>query len=345
MSEPSDDHKVNLAPSPGQGGSRRPVMPETPFSILVVGDFSGRGVGAKAGSELDWNPVRVTPDNLPDLAGFTTELDLSLPEAPHDVSLTIDGLRAFHPDELARRLPHVTELLAERERVLAGQALSERFKPDSHPPGPPAETAEDSREDAGEEAPEPDTDRELPPGDLLDAILDQTSGVEPGPRGPDAELEAFVKEAVRPYTVSETKVDEGDRDIVDRAVAGALKAVLAGERFRRLEALWRSLVFLVSRIDAGGKTRVYIVDASRVELETELAGSAASLRQLLSEPGLGPAVPRWACIVGAYSFGRGEQDALTLARLGRLASEADVPWVSEAVPECVGSPSWESTLR
>jgi predicted component of type VI protein secretion system len=345
MSEPESPHTVNLSVDPHQGETRAAVTRETPFSILVLGDFSGRGLGCIARRSLDWKPIRVTPDNLPDLAGLTTRMSLSLPNGGGPTELRIDGLQAFHPDELSRRIPLLAELRAERKRVAAGEPLSDRFetlrKPQAELEGvedAPAKASSPSGS-SNEAAPADPTDLE----GLLDAIVDRDA---PGPsksaRSGKEEIRAFAKEVVRPHVVKDPDVRAGDLEWVDATTSHLLRTVLRQEPLMRLEGLWRSLVFLLSRVDTTGKVRVYIADVSKSELEADVTESGRRLARLLTAPDLGPTVPRWACVVGAYAFGTEERDTNLLSAIARRASQADIPWLSEASPNCVGSPDYLS---
>jgi hypothetical protein len=340
MSEPESPFSVNLSVDPRQGEPPASITRDTPFSILVLGDFSARGLGGIARRPLDWRPVRVTPDNLPDLAGFTTRLPLVVPHSGDSVELSVDSLHAFHPDELMRRIPLLVELREERRRVAGGEPLSDRGRSligleagseaVSQQPAQPAPSEEEVRSD--------------PPSleGLLDAIVGGESAPQPASRAARSEIRDFAKEVVRSHLLSEPDVRAGDLEVVDGAIAGLLRGVLRQRPFKDLESLWRGLVLLLSWVDTTQKVRVYVVDASKAELEAELGGSGARLRRLFANPDLGPAVPRWGLVVGAYGFGGGTSDLGALEAIGRVASSFDVPWLSEALPEFVGSPGYEA---
>ena len=353
MTEFRDDHKVNLTASVGQGETPLEPVQDTPFSILVIGDFGGRGAGARTKRVVDWRPVRVTPENVLDLAGFSSLLPIPLGDG--EIVLEIDGLEAFHPDQLMKRVPLLQELAEERKAVLSGKPLSDRFASPAPKPGGGADGGDPTTDRAGAdpgttpptssdepEAPRPDAGEAIPLDGLLDAVIDKGASADPGSGRVDAELEAFVREAVRPHLVSEPSVDQSDLERLDSMIHSTLRTLLRAPGFSRMEALWRSLVFLLSQVETSGKTRVYIADVTRDELDAEVAGDASSLLHLLGEPGLGPAVPRWGCVVGAYEFGAGKRDVATLAELGAIASAVELPWLTGAGPEVAGFSDWAS---
>jgi type VI secretion system protein ImpC len=121
--------------------------------------------------------------------------------------------------------------------------------------------------------------------------------------------------------------------------------ILRDQGFQALETLWRSVVFLLSRIQVGTKLRVYLMDVSKAELESDLLRADEPEDWSLTRPILAPLSEhdeaiQWAALVGAYDFGGRLDDTLVLQRVGLLAEAGDVPWISAGHSALLGCRSW-----
>ncbi len=157
------------------------------------------------------------------------------------------------------------------------------------------------------------------------------------------ELDDFVRAAVRPHLVRPDTDAPGRVARVDEAASSLMSSLLHDPAFQEVESLWRSLVFLLSRVDTYGKVRVYAVHLPREELDRDLTGPAghpgSRLHGLLARPDLGAPARRWSLAVGAYTFGAGPRDLELLARIAAVARATGIPWVSSfhAAPSGPGS--------
>jgi type VI secretion system protein ImpC len=157
----------------------------------------------------------------------------------------------------------------------------------------------------------------------------QTPTPEPG--SPE-EIRAFAREVVRPHLVKDDSDIKTKVAAVDEAISRVMSAFIHTSSFQRLEAIWRSVVFLLSRLDATGKVRVYLVHLPKGRLERDLAQGASSapehLRDLFRSPRLGVPGRRWSMVVGAYDLAFTAPDIDLLAEMAPLAREADVPLIT-----------------
>ena len=153
-----------------------------------------------------------------------------------------------------------------------------------------------------------------------------------------------MNEILEQHRVPAASGDRAERTAaLDRTASEAMRRIVGHPAFRRVEALWRGVVFLLSRVDAGNKVRVYIADVPRPALERDAGEDRdperSPLLRLLRQPELGPVADRWGLVVGAYRFG-GEEGGPRLARhVAAAARAAGVPWFSEADSGLVGCPS------
>jgi type VI secretion system protein ImpC len=328
-------------------GPSAEIDPETPFRIALFGDFGGRASRGlvRRGDELAALPtIPVDRDDL-DTAMAKLGVEVSLPlaeEGSGRIALRFEELDDFHPDRLLERVELFDALLRTR-RGLGNPATFATAAAEVR--GWAARTAEPEPLAPAHEATETGP---APSGaDLLDAILGGSATPKPaaGPGRPLSDIDALVREAVRPYVLPAEDPQQAELvAAVDEAIAGLLRAILHDPGFQTVEAAWRAVRFLVTRVETGPELKIHLVDVSKEELAADLA-STDDLRstgiykllvgQTVETLGAGP----WALLIGDYTFGEGRADAEMLGRLARIAARAGAPLISGASPRLVGSAS------
>src|SRR4051794_645376 len=94
----------NINLSAGEPGDLR-VRPDTPFRILLVGDFRGRARTAQNQPLADRKPIVVDRDNFDALlAKFAPEVEVPLGPNQKTVRITFRELDDFEPDRLFQTL-------------------------------------------------------------------------------------------------------------------------------------------------------------------------------------------------------------------------------------------------
>lgn len=329
MPEHSDYARTSLDVDAGRIPTAPPVpLPETPFCIALIGDFSAGRAGARG------VPLAARGGNLVDrddvdavLARMAPEVELQ-PGAPETL-LRVTSLDDFHPDRLYERLPRLAALRETRRRLADPRTF--------------AETA------AAVRAPERDTPRgavdatagALATGSLLDMIVDAAPETTSAPAADD--LQAFIRQALRPHLVPDPDPRQAQMlRSVDDAIAAELRAVLREPRVRELEALWRGVDLLVRRADTGSRLRVVLVDVSRDELEADLLGAhdvadSAMAALLRAAAGALPDPAPWAVLAGLHTF-HPAHDAPLLERLARLGAMLGAPWIAAASDDLAAPP-------
>src|SRR5580700_11082243 len=86
---------VNAGANPSERQAPATPEPETPFRILLLGDFSGRASKADKPA-IRWKPVPVDRDNFEEVL---TRLGVECPE----LSMGFRELEDFHPDRIYQR--------------------------------------------------------------------------------------------------------------------------------------------------------------------------------------------------------------------------------------------------
>ena len=332
--------------------------------IAVFGDFLGRETGEEPGSAEPWEPRRATPETVSGLLGLRPTVRITALQGPEPLHLQLSGLEDFHPDSLFRRLDAFQELREARQAIKEGGPLPPGLIPEEgtapeEGTTPDDVAGEEARPEAGSPGATGEADRtEIPSGsDLLEAIVQGDAGDDedeaghdrPPARGPDRELRNFVREIVRPHLVSPDTERKDAIAELDRGASEMMGRILHDPGFLEMEAAWRSLVFLLSRADSAGKTRIYLVPVTKTELARELLSRdephATRLFDLLSTPPPGVPDGRWGLALGAYHFGPGPEELEVLRGISRVAGRARVPWLSGMSPRVMGVDSFSASER
>jgi type VI secretion system protein ImpC len=137
-------------------------------------------------------------------------------------------------------------------------------------------------------------------------------------------------------------------EATDAAIGEMMRRILHHPDFQALEAAWRGLGFLVSRLETDEKVELHILDASKEELMTDLSASddlrSTGLHRWLVEQTVEtPGGEPWALVVGVYTFGLSSEDAPALGRIAKIAVQAGAPFLAEASPHLVGCESLAET--
>ena len=316
---PRHSFDVHLDVNPS---TRRPEPTEVrrgPVSILLLGDFSGRG----AGQPMITGPVtphRVDRDVVDELmAAFAPKVRLA-----DGSELRFSSLDQLHPDELIGRVARVGAILDGREvSPLPSASDSAAAAAPAPPASPPASNA-----------------------GLLDQILGGVAddapapAARPTPGAPVGSIRAFAAEAAKFDSVAEpsaqAKADSASRK--ERAAA-ALREVLRDAPFRAMERRWRGVEFLVRRLDTGPELHVYLADLSRDAIRADLDGGGiedSALRGLL-QAGAGPAKDPWSRVVMMDgTFGPGADDQTLLAWITGLCSAFGATALVDGEPALAG---------
>jgi type VI secretion system protein ImpC len=290
--------------------------PDSPFHILIAGDFSG-GAGRKRA------PLMIDRDNFDDvLARIAPELRLPIGES--EIALKFRELDDFHPDRLFERLGPF-QALRELRRRLADRST---FAAAAAQIAPPAAAAPAS----------------VSGSDLLRMMMgEEAQPAAAEPQRAQSDWDRMLREMVAPY--AEANPDPRQPELIaqtDAAISGQMRAILHARRFQALEAAWRGLFFLVRRLETGEDLKVYILDMPQAEVVTG-PGVAELRRLVVDEADRTPGAKPWAAIAGLYAFGAAEEAALMA--IGEVARAARAPFLSGLAPDVVGLTRAFAALR
>jgi len=220
-----------------------PVEPETPFRILVAGDFSG-GAGASR------RTVEIDRDNFDEVMARVAP-ELKLPFGGGEVTLKFRELDDFHPDRLFQNLEPFRKLRELREGIEDGSVQA-----------PAAASASAQERQVARSG-----------ADLLrDMMGEPAQAAAPARR---SDWDQMLRDIVAPYAVPGENPRKGEMVAqTDRAIAGEMRALLHHPSFQSLEAAWRGLYFLTRRLETGEMLRVFLLDLPRQALDAETLRTA-----------------------------------------------------------------------
>jgi len=279
---------------------------DTPFRILVVGDFSGGGGKLR-------KPLEIDRDNFDDvLARLTPELRLDFANNP--LTIRFRELDDFHPDRLYERLPPFQSLRGLREQIEDGGMM----------PGPSLNPA-------------------VSGADLLKMMAGEDPTASAAAPAPTSTWDAMLHDLVAPY--AEAKPDPRKPEWIaqtDAAITGEMRGLLHHPAFQQLEAAWRGLYFLVRRLETSEMLKIYVWDVPQSELTSD-EGLALLQRVMVAETVGTLGSPPWSVLAGLYSFGPEHETALD--RIAAIARMANAPLIAGVAPDVVGLSKVFDTLR
>jgi len=316
-------------------GLRKP--PEEPLRILFLAGLSGRD-----STDPDFKPHRVSYET------FETTIRSLAPEASVNIDapltinemITFSSIDDFHPDSLARSLSifRTLNILGDRlgDPSTRDEALTQigELIGTSVPAAPQEEPLVAS---------EPQGDGEGEgEGDMMERLLGSSAGASQRSRAQE-KVETFIQGVIGEAQIEMPSVtaDVGHQQIVE-LMAATMRAVLVAEPLRSLERSWRSVEWLIHRLD-NEAVEIHVVDLSKVDLSAHLSGHAeqldrSALHRLFCEP---PSGDSWDLFVGDYSFSLDAGDLVLLTTLGAIAGQAGAPFLAHGDLSLCGCQSLE----
>ncbi len=330
----TSDPEVTSVEQPGQGTGRN--MHRLPFRILLVSDLAPHTsvedwAGPSRLHRVDKNSFGALMEQL--APRLMLDVPNTISHAPRllEVELAFSNLDAFRPDQVAQQVQALAQLA--QVRTLVGQVQRDEidldtFRTQLAATGADPAWAEQlfrtlSAEDrATPPAPEPPPSAPSGEGDPLDRLLGMVDVGGETPEPPSAASEGgggfmgALIDAVTDEAGPTPKVRKPAAgqllDDLDSVLSHQLNALFGHAAFRRLEAAWRGLKFLVDGIDFRKNVQLEVLAAGKDDL------SAALYHQVLM-----PAhsqeqeEPPFSCVILDTAFDHSDAD---LALLDDLAS-------------------------
>jgi type VI secretion system protein ImpC len=299
------------------GKGKKPSLPprtETPFRMLVMGDFGGHGSRGEIRSLDSLRPLQVDLDGLARVfAKIAPAVEIRLGDQPA-FTLAFKDVGDFHPDHLFASSEFFTPMRELRRQLQDPKTFAMAAAMVGSVQLP--ETAPASADVAAH-------------ADDLQRLLGRAPSTPAAPTSTSI-VDGLVREAVAPHIVS--KADPRQADLVasvDGMTGELMRAVLHDPGFQQVESLWRALDGLVRNLELDERLQIFVFDVSRRELAQDFAlapslGESAMYRLVVDRVGDRP----WSLLVDGTRYGRTKEDAALLARLGTLAQSVDAAMVA-----------------
>lgn len=323
---------------------------EKPFCIAMMGNFGGRLGNIEKTNISDRNFIQIDRYNYDEvLASIAPELSLPVdPDSKDSVKVLINSLKDFIPDKLYKNVSIFARLRDIRNRLKNPDTFKQALQ----------ELEFNSEEDESQssEQPQPqstiDSSQKVCGDNLLDSIVQETesrsSQVDEGSKTSKNMVDAFIKQLAtrdRKNMSPDPRQDELVASI-DEAIAHQMRSVLHNPQFQALEAAWRGVHFMVKRIPANKKVKLYLLDISQDELASDLNIDDATQTQLYQQfCDTSKGDISWNLIIGDYRFGADIDDMLTLSQMGIIAQQAGAQFIAAADEKLVGCVSFSQTPK
>lgn len=185
---------------------------------------------------------------------------------------------------------------------------------------------------------------------LLDEIVQATKlkpedeGYEVTKKGISAFLDELLTSQKEDLRISAPMVDEMISQI-DQKISKQMDAILHNKDFQKLESAWRSLKFLVDRIDFRENIKVEILNVTKEELledfedSPEVVKSGLYQKVYTKEYGQFGGQP-YGLLVGNFEFSHNPRDIKLLQNIASVATMSHAPFIAAASPEFFGIKSF-----
>jgi len=325
----------------------RKAKDNTPFSVAVLADFSGRGnrglcetgpsIAARRRISVDIDNL----DNLPMKLDAEIHIPLGGKDGPR-ITLRFNELDDFHPDKIFDRLEVFQKLKTIRKLLQDPATFAEAASQVRSWKASQQEEARPDDEPAKSSQAQKETDV-----NTIDRLLGKKTNREStlASASKFVDIESLIHEVVKPYIVPAPDPQQAELVAqVDQAISGQMRAILHYPDFQELEAAWRMLQFLVTQVETDETLKLYLIDVSKAELTADLASTdqiqSAGAYHLLA--GQSEAEP-YAVILGGYTFEQTAEDIKLLRRLGLVAQAAGAPLLTAADSRFAGCQSLAAT--
>ncbi len=320
---------------------------ERPFYLGILADLSG---GQSGGADQQFLVFDV--DNVDDRMRAAAPqvafevANVVVGEGTLDVGLTFSELDDFGPGRVASQVPLLAALCEARTKLAAMRSR------------PPADLAKGVPEVhrlltqvlpdpvlvdalAGTPAPEPEAEEPEPAEAGLsdfERLLGGKTGHEAA--APSSPLRGLFEQA----TAGTPQIsDQASQtlalllDRIDELVGKQLDAILHHDDFRRLEATWRGLHFVLESADTDDGLSIRVLNVSKAGLAAmleagDLLGVDPLTREMRGEP--------YGALAGDFYFDHCADDVALLGRLGRVVTALGVPFVGGAAAGLFGLATW-----
>ncbi len=350
MADPITFESIGVAMSTQTKERRARPQTDTPFKILIMGDFSGRAnrwAETDGPDIVDRQLIRVDRDNDEQVMAkmdVSVRLDALGAKTP-PVELTFAEMDDFHPEQIYLRAPLFAAMKQLRKRLADPDTFVEAAEQLSATAS--QATGQHNRGDYVAVPPRAVDFSKETRADFLDQVLDATAPPTDNADGlrPATNWDRFIDAIVGPHLVPDIqKEQDAMLAVIDRTIAASMRRILHHPDFQAIESAWRGLRFCLRGLETDEQLVVYLLDVSKSELISDLTAhddlQDTELYRKLSttaEPHNGQTP--WSLVASMIMFASKKEDAILAARLGALGQMLEAPVIGGAEPNLAGCAS------
>jgi type VI secretion system protein ImpC len=299
------------------------------FRLAVLGDFSGRASSGQLDTGEDLakrKPLAVDVDNLDEvLQRLDVKLTLPIGDDGAAVEIPIQSMDDFHPDQLYDNVEVFSGLSGLRQRLKTTSTFAKAAQE--------VQSWLGTKDDEPTPTPRPKSRGNVVP---VNGKLSDFARLVGRPTAKEAEtpINELLKQVVGPHIVP-AKDPKQDKLVaaVDQAIGQTMRSILHHPDFQALESVWRSVEFLVRRLETGQSLRIVIYDISAEEFAADLSSTEnlqeTGLYQLLIEqPATDAQQGAISAIVTSYMLEQTPPHAELLGRMARLCQTGQVAFLA-----------------
>ena len=291
------------------------VSEDSPFHILVLGNWSGNR--DKDSEPEKKRPLMIDRDNFDDIfRKIKPGLQLSFDNSSL-LNLNFTELDDFHPDNLFRQIPLFSELRDLRKKLKNPDTFNDA-----------AAEIRSWFSESIKQADEPQN--EIPVETDSESLLDEILSGSPASSSTykrrvseSTELSNLINDIVKPHLIRIDLEEQSNLlSALDEVVSDLMRKILHHKDFQDLEAAWRGLYFLVRKSDTDNDLKIFMLDLSKEELESNLKASDNLAESIFYQWTAGEILEtsigeKWALCCGIYEFDANVNDTATLMRLAK----------------------------
>ncbi len=186
---------------------------------------------------------------------------------------------------------------------------------------------------------------------LLDQVMAETR-LAPGDDGFETArlgVEAFISDLLKPsksFDKVEKKLADDMINAIDQKISAQLDAVIQADNFKKIEASWRGLRFLVDRTDFSQNIGIEMISSTKDELIEDFEDAPDVTRSGLykhvysAEYGQFGGKP-YGAIIGGFGINPTAQDMKLLQDMASVGAMSHAPFIASAGPKFFGLDSFQ----
>ncbi len=309
---------------------RRPTAGKK-FRVAVLGDFSAKGNAGRmeiGDSLASRKPLSVTHENLDDLLErLDVHLHLPAGASGNVIDVPIRSLDDFHPDKLYENVPLFEKLVSLRQKLQDASSFEKAAAAVRSLATEPIESMAPRRSESTRV-----------PRVRIENFADLLE--RPQPAAQPSELKNLLRDVVGPHIVPDLQDQQALIAAVDQSLSELMQRLLHHPDFQALESLWRSLDFLIHRVELDHATEVVLYDISAAELAADLAAvekleESGLYRWLVENPTLDANQGPLSILCSNFVFEQIPPHVELLARIAKIATVAGAPFLASVDTSCV----------